>query len=181
MLICCIRLLWDWSFRLYYHITYICCFVVSYLFLLWYGWFLWCCFVLLLGEIQLFIIIIVLIISSSSSPCEFFTHSLADGLSLESEWQQSLQVSRNLLSILAELSIAVVWMVSTRPSISNPSRPLTKPLRIVPRAPITIEITVTLMFHSFFSRLARYKYLSMFPFSFYINSMISWNLMIIWQ
>ena len=46
-------LLCDWSFRLYYHITYFCCFVASYLFLLWYDWFLWCCFfLLLLGEIQ---------------------------------------------------------------------------------------------------------------------------------
>ena len=29
MLICCIRLLCDWSFRLFRHITYICCFVAS--------------------------------------------------------------------------------------------------------------------------------------------------------
>ena len=35
-----------WSFRLYYRITYICCFVASYLFSLWYGWSLWHWFVL---------------------------------------------------------------------------------------------------------------------------------------
>ena len=29
-LTCCIRLLCDWSFRLYHHIAYICCFVASY-------------------------------------------------------------------------------------------------------------------------------------------------------
>ena len=42
----------DLSFRLNYHITYICCFVESYQFLLWYDWSLWCCFVLLLEVIQ---------------------------------------------------------------------------------------------------------------------------------
>ena len=35
LLIFCIRLLCDWSFSLYHHITYIYCFVVSYLFSLW--------------------------------------------------------------------------------------------------------------------------------------------------
>ena len=32
VLICCIWLLCDWSFRFYHHIIYICCFVASYLF-----------------------------------------------------------------------------------------------------------------------------------------------------
>ena len=49
--ICSIHLSCDWSFRLYSHITYICCFVASYLFLLWYDWYLWCYFELLLEEI----------------------------------------------------------------------------------------------------------------------------------
>ena len=48
----CIRLLWDWWFHLFHHITYICYFVVSYLFPLWYGWFLQRCFVLLLEGIM---------------------------------------------------------------------------------------------------------------------------------
>ena len=39
-------------FCLYHHIIYICWFVASYLFLLWYDWSLWHCFVLLLQEIQ---------------------------------------------------------------------------------------------------------------------------------
>ena len=51
MLICCIRLSSDWWFRLYHYITYICYFVASYLFSLWFDWFLWRCFVLLLREI----------------------------------------------------------------------------------------------------------------------------------
>ena len=51
VLICCIRLLGDWSFRLCHRIAYIYYFVASYLFSLWYGWFLWRCPVLLLGGI----------------------------------------------------------------------------------------------------------------------------------
>ena len=47
MLICCIRLLCDWSFCFHHHIAYTCCFVASYLFLLRYGWSLWRCFVIL--------------------------------------------------------------------------------------------------------------------------------------
>ena len=52
VLICCIHLSCVWSFRLYYHITYICCFVASYLFLLCYDLSLSSRFVLLLEEIQ---------------------------------------------------------------------------------------------------------------------------------
>ena len=51
VLICCIRLLCDWSFRLCHRIAYIYSFVASYLFSLWYDLFLWCCPVLLFGGI----------------------------------------------------------------------------------------------------------------------------------
>ena len=51
VLICCIRLLCDWSFRLCHYIANICYFVASYLFSLWYDWFLRRCFVLLFGKI----------------------------------------------------------------------------------------------------------------------------------
>ena len=51
MLICCIPLLCDWWFHLCHRIDYICYFVASYLFLLWYDWFLRRCFELLFGEI----------------------------------------------------------------------------------------------------------------------------------
>ena len=54
-------------------------------------------------------------------------------------------------------------MVSVRALISNPFKPRTKPLEIVPSAPITIDITVTFIFHIFFSSLS--KYLSLFSFS----------------
>ena len=68
----------------------------------------------------------------------------------------SPQVSGTLLSILADLNNAVVWMVSTLTSKSSSS--FINPLVTVPRAPIKIDINVTLLFHSFFNSLARYDY-----------------------
>ena len=53
------------------------------------------------------------------------------------------QVSRTLLSILADLNKAVVWIVSTRPLIFKSSSHCTNHLVTVPRAPITIGIIVT--------------------------------------
>ena len=53
-------------------------------------------------------------------------------------------------------------MVSTRPPTSKSSRPLNNPLVTVPKAPITIDIIVTFMFHSFFNSLARSRSLSLF-------------------
>ena len=47
-----LHLLIMWSFCVYHHIIYICCFVAFCLSLLWYDWFLWPYFVLLLEEIQ---------------------------------------------------------------------------------------------------------------------------------
>ena len=79
---------------------------------------------------------------------------------------KSPQVSRTRLKILAVLSNAVVWIVSTRPPISKSSRPFNNPLVIVPNAPITIDKIVTFMFHSFFNSLARSRYLSFFSLSF---------------
>ena len=63
---------------------------------------------------------------------------------------KSLQVSRNLLSILAVLDNAIVWMVSTRPPTSKSSSPFSNPFVTVPNAPITIGIIVTCIFHSLF-------------------------------
>ena len=105
-----------------------------------------------LGQIELFChllrLIIIIIVS-----CEFFTPALADGLSIESERGKFLPVSRTQLSILADLSNTIVWMVSAGPPISNSSSPITNPLETGPWGPITASITVTLMFHSFFSAL----------------------------
>ena len=68
---------------------------------------------------------------------------------------KSPQVSRTLLSILAVFNNAVVWMVSTRPPTFKSSRLFNNPLVTVPKAPITIGIIVTFMFHSFFNSLVK--------------------------
>ena len=64
VLICCIRLLCDWSFRLCHRIAYIYCFVASYLSSLWYYYYYYYYF----------------------TPCKFFSPALTSGLSLESVW-----------------------------------------------------------------------------------------------
>ena len=63
---------------------------------------------------------------------------------------RSPQVSRTLFSILAILNNAVVWMVSTRPSTYKSSRPFHNLLVTVPKAPISVDIIVNFMLHSFF-------------------------------
>ena len=79
---------------------------------------------------------------------------------------KSPQDSRTLLSILADLSNAVVWMVFTRSLISKSSTSFNNILVTVRRAPIIIGINVTFMFQSFFNFPARSRYLSFFSFSF---------------
>ena len=82
---------------------------------------------------------------------------------------KSPQVSWTLLSILAVLKNAVVWMVSIRPPSSKSSRPLNNSFVTVPKAPITIGTIITFMFHSFFNSLARSRYFS-HSFSFILWS-----------
>ena len=75
-------------------------------------------------------------------------------------------VSGTPLSILADCKEAVIWILLFLS--------LTDPLQILRgllESPITIGITVTFMFHSFFSSLARTRY--SFKLSFY--SAVSWN------
>ena len=91
-----------------------------------------------------------------------FHYSLSDS--------KSPQVSWTLLSILAVLNNATIWMVSTRPPTSKSSSPFNYPLVIVPKPPIVI--IVTFMFYSFFSSLARSRYLSFVSHSF---SFILWS------
>ena len=79
---------------------------------------------------------------------------------------KSPEVSRTLLSVLANLNNAEVCMVSTRPLISKSGSPFIDPLVTVLRAPIKIGINVTFMFRSFFISLVRSKYLSFFSLSF---------------
>ena len=78
----------------------------------------------------------------------------------------SPQVSRTRLRILAVLSNAVIWIVSTRPLTSKSSGPFNNPLDIVAKVPITIGIIVTLIFLCFFDSLARLRYLSLFSHSY---------------
>ena len=54
----------------------------------------------------------------------------------------------------------------SRSVISKSSSPRTNLLVTVPSVPISISITVTFIFHSFFNSLARSKYLSFFWLSF---------------
>ena len=85
---------------------------------------------------------------------------------------KSPRVSRTLLSILAVLNNVVVWMVSTRPPTFKSSSPFSNPLVTVPNVPITIDIIVTFMFHSFFNSQASLRYLSFFSHTF---SFILWS------
>ena len=101
------------------------------------------------------IIIILLLESFSHQRYPMVSHwSLSDN--------KTPQVSR----ILADLNNAVVWIVSTRPFISKFSSLFTKPLMTVSRAPTTIGINLTFMFHSFFHSLPKSRYLSFFSLSY---------------
>ena len=86
---------------------------------------------------------------------------------------KSPQVSRILLSILAVLNNAVVWMVSTRLPTSKFSSPFSNPLATVPNAPITIGIIVTSMFHSFFHFLSKVEVLILLFTFFLFYSVVS--------
>ena len=86
---------------------------------------------------------------------------------------KSPQVFRTLLSILAVLNNAVIWMISTRPPTSKSSSCFCSHFVTLPTAPITIGLIVTFMPHSFFFNfLARTRYLSFFSLSF---SFILWS------
>ena len=76
-------------------------------------------------------------------------------------------ISRTLLSTLAFLNNSVIWIVSTRDLISNSFIPFTKTLVTVLSTTITIGISVTFMFHTFFIYLDMSRYLSLF--SIYFN------------
>ena len=85
----------------------------------------------------------------------------------------SPQVSRTLLSILAVLNNAVVWMVSTRPPTSKSFSPFNNPFLTVPNAPTTISIIVIFMFHSFFFFPSKVKVLTLLFNFFQFYSVVS--------
>ena len=98
---------------------------------------------------------------------ESFTHQRK---LMVSNWNlnhsKSSQVSRTLPSILAELILAFVLILSTCPLISKSSSPFINHLGIVPSGPITTSITITFTLRTFISSLAWSKYLSPFSLSF---------------
>ena len=65
-------------------------------------------------------------------------------------------------------------MVSILPLTSISSSSLSKPLSTVPNSPATICLPVTLMFDSFLSPLARFKYLAIISFSFLFFFFFFW-------
>ena len=81
-------------------------------------------------------------------------------------FSKSSKVSRTLLSILADLSNAEVWMVSTRPLISKSFSPCTIPLVTVPSASITIRITSLSALLSSFQFSSKFEVL-IFIFAFF--------------
>ena len=80
---------------------------------------------------------------------------------------------RTLLSILADLNNAVVWMVSTCPVISKSCSPCINPLVTAPRAEIIITIVIILTF--MFQQLTRPRYLFYFSLSFDFTSVVRWD------
>ena len=100
------------------------------------------------------------------TPSEIFTPFLLRVFHRSLRDRKSPQVSRTFRSILVVLNNAVVWMASTCPLISKSSSSFNNPLLTIPKAPTTIGITVTFMFHSFFNSQAKSRYLSFFSFSF---------------
>ena len=79
-------------------------------------------------------------------PCKFFSAVIADSFSLESDWQQ---VSSGYQDS-SDLNNAIIWMVSSLRLISNSSSLFYKLLSIVPCAPNTTGIIVTLHIPQFF-------------------------------
>ena len=87
---------------------------------------------------------------------------------------KSPQVSRTILSILADLNCVVVCIVLIVTLISNSSNYLSIPVGTVPSASIIIGITVILMFHSFYFSNKVQVFISLFLL-FHFPSMVHWN------
>ena len=81
---------------------------------------------------------------------------------------KSPHVSRTLLSIQVDHNNAMIWMILILPLIySFPPCLFFIFLGTIPKTSPIICITVTFMFHSFFSSLTRYMYWSFFFLSFW--------------
>ena len=91
---------------------------------------------------------------------------------------KSPQVSKTLLSILADINV-VVWIDSTGPLTSKSSCLFSNPLITVLNAPITSGFIVIFMFLSISSTQIKSRYLSFFPLSFFLLLLLllllTWN------
>ena len=97
----------------------------------------------------------------------FFNWTLSDS--------KSLQISRTLQSILADLNNAVVWIVSILPLTYSFLNLFPRPFGNIPMALITIGITVTFMCHSFFLPSGKIQvFVCLFAF-FHFHSTVHWK------
>ena len=163
-------------FRLYHQIIYICYFVASYLFSLWFDWFLWHCFVLLLGEI-LFLLPFLSHVQIFSCEMLFISRLERSESCFSSHF--CFLVIIILLSIV--LSVSFLMVVISPPScfsMLSSSRcidasilcsVLASPL---PPSFLDTYSLSTSSHHSFFSSLARSKFLTLFSFSLIFFSMV---------
>ena len=126
-------------------------------------------------EIKLHIIIIIIyqvlyFYYYYHTPCDFFRTTI-NWLFFTGVWVTA-NLPRSPRLWVADLNSGVVWMLSIHYLIFNSTSPLSNHLGTVPSAPITIGITVTLVFDSFLSSLAKYKHLPLFSFSliFFLRS-----------
>ena len=116
----------DWSFRLYHHITYICCFVAFYLFSLWYGYSLWRCFVLLFEMIKY--ISVIIIISVIILLLWAFFHTSVNWLFSTTVWETaSLFKSPRLFLVFCPISTMLYFRWSP-PVLLFPSSPVAVPM-----------------------------------------------------
>ena len=88
---------------------------------------------------------------------------------------KSSQLFKTLLSILDDLSSAMVCMVSILPRISSYPILFSRLLGIVPSTLMMIGITVTFIFYNFLNFLAGSRYFLNFFVFLYFNSLICWN------
>ena len=84
------------------------------------------------------------------TPCEFSCQHLLVVFHLSLKVEKYPQVFMTLLSILVDVSIAVVWSISIILLLSNSSRYFSKLSGAVHSVQSTIDITVTQMFHVLF-------------------------------
>ena len=120
-----------------------------------------------LSSILLLLLLLIIIIIIIITIIIFLIHTSVSWLFSTGVWVTTslLKSPGTLLSILADLNNAVVWMVSTRPLNSKSTSPCTKPLVTVPSTPDTTGITVVFMFHFFFQFSSKVQVLiSLFAF-----------------